>query len=118
MPFPLSFKNIAILGLIQVGVVVVGVLGAGLLHKCSNEFGIQLTQPTKIAGSDYGFVAVIVPMIWITVAMAVQSRTDTEDSPEVLTFVSGVFVSLLLLLGAFIVAVLPWVRMCSFGLSE
>ncbi len=120
MPFPLSFKNIAILGLLQVGVVVAGVLGAGVLHKCSNEFGIQLTQPTRFAGSDYGVVAVVLPIIWIVAAMAVQSRNDTEDSPEALTFVSGVGVLILLLIGAYVVAVSPWVRMfcCSFTLSS
>lgn len=117
MPFPPSFKNIAILGLLQVGVVVAGVLGTGILHKCSKEFGIQLTQPTKFAGGDYGVIVVIVPLIWITVAMAVQSRNDTEDYPEALTFASGVLVLFLLLFGAFVVAILPWVRMFSCGLS-
>lgn len=115
----LTFKNTAILGLIQVGVVVAGVLGAGSTYKAWTTFGIPLTQATRFA-ADYGFVMLTLPVVWITVAMAVQYRDRTADAPEAVTYASGVLVLLLLLVGAFQAAAMPWVRLfgsCTLSLS-
>jgi hypothetical protein len=117
----LSHKNIAILGLVQVGVVVAGVLGAGSTYKAWTTFGIPLTQATTFA-TEYGFVVLAVPVVWIAAAMIVQHRlAETDDGPEVITATSGVFVLLVLLVGAFQAAALPWLRLlssCSFSLAS
>jgi hypothetical protein len=114
----LTYKNITFLGLTQVGVVVAGVLAAGATYKAWTTFEIPLTQATRFA-ADYGFVVLAVPVLWITVAMAVQARDETSDAPEAVTFASGVLVLLALLVGAFQAAAMPWVRLfsCSFSLS-
>jgi undecaprenyl pyrophosphate phosphatase UppP len=118
MTLRLSYKNIAILGLVQVGVVVAGVLGAGSTYKAWTTFGIPLTRATTFA-TEYGFLLLAVPVVWITVALAVQARDETSDAPEAATCASGVLVLLVLLVGAFQAAALPWVRLfsCSFSLS-
>ena len=115
----LTYKNIAYLGLTQVGVVVAGSLAAGATHKFMTTVEMVMTPSTRI-GADYGFVALAVPVLWITVAMAVQSRAVNDDAPEAVTFLSGVFVLVLLLIAVFQVAVLPWVRLfgCSLSLSS
>ena len=114
----LTYKNITYLGLIQVGVVVAGVLGAGVTFKYFDTFGMSMHQATRLAVGP-GFLALVVPVLWITVALVVQYRDQTGDAPEVVTYMSGVVVLVLLLIGAFQAAALPWVRLfsCSFSLS-
>ena len=95
---------------------VVGVLAAGATFKMADEFGMQLSQVTKWA-VEWGHFALTVPLAWITTAMIVQGMNDEQEYPEALTFLSGVVVLFLLILGGLTAAVAPWVRMCSFGLS-
>jgi hypothetical protein len=114
----LTYKNITYLGLIQVGVIVAGVLAAGVTFKYFDTFGIATPYWTRI-GLGYGFFMLAVPVLWITVALIVQHRDQTGDAPEAVTYLSGVVVLLLLMVGAFQAAALPWVRLfsCSFSLS-
>jgi hypothetical protein len=112
----LNYTNIAIVGLLQVGVIVSATLGAGSVYKMSTTFGFRIPAATQFA-ADYGFVVLLVPMLWITVAMALQSRDEHGDAPEAMTFVSGVGVLLLLLVGAFVAAVIPLFRILSPGCS-
>ena len=113
----LTYTNIAVLGLIQVGAVVFGVLGSGVTYKMAEEFGMSHTWATRVA-VEWGFVALVLPLAWITVAMIVQGKLEaSEDAPEVLTFLSGLAVLFTLMAGALCAAVAPWFRLCSFGLS-
>jgi hypothetical protein len=118
MTLQLSYKNITYLGLIQVGVVVAGVLGAGVTFKYFDTFGIATPYWTRF-GLGYGFFMLAVPVLWITVALLVQHRDQTGDAPEAATYLSGVVVLLLLLVGAFQAVASPWVRLfsCSWCLS-
>jgi low temperature requirement protein LtrA len=114
----LSYTNIAIVGLLQIGTIVAGVLGAGAAYKMWAITG--LTQDRYVVfASEYGFLFLAVPMVWIVAAMVTQHRNE-EDDPEVLTFMSGVALLLLLIVAAITVAVTPWVRLfsCSFSLSS
>jgi len=114
----LTYKNIAILGLTQIGVVVFGVLGAGATYKLDATFGVTQTSATKFA-TEYGFLFLALPSAWIVVAMIVQHRLENEDDgPEVLTALTGVIVLLLLIVGAVAAAVAPWGRFCGLSLSN
>lgn len=114
----LTYKNIAILGLVQIGVIVFGVLGAGATFKMWSTFGTKQSSATEFA-VEYGFLVLIVPLAWITTAMVVQHRNE-EDDPEALTFMSGAVVLLLLIVAVLAAAVTPWFRLwsCSLSLSN
>jgi hypothetical protein len=114
----LTYKNIAILGLSQIGVVVFGVLGAGATYKLDTTLGVTQTSATRFA-TEYGFLFLALPLAWIVTAMVVQHRIENvEDGPEALTALTGVIVLLLLIVGAFAAAVAPWGRFCGLSLSN
>lgn len=108
MTLQLSYKNIAIVGLPQAGVVA-AVLGSGSPHRMSREFGIQLPAATKFAGG-YGLLALALPVAWVVVAVLIEGWGDAEPH-ELLGFASGILVLVVLLIGAFQAAVVPWVRL-------
>ena len=105
----LSYTNIAILGLIQIGVVVFGVLGAGAAYKTWSVTGLP-HNPNVVFASEYGFLFLVVPLSWITIAIVVQGRNQTSDSPELITFLSGALVLLILVISAWKVAASPLIR--------
>lgn len=105
----LSYTNIAIVGLLQIGTIVAGVLGAGAACKVWSISGLQLGRYVVFA-SEYGFLFLAIPLLWVTVAMVIQGRDNVSDYPEALTFYTGVLVLLALLVVAWNVAVSPMFR--------
>jgi hypothetical protein len=110
-------RNMAIVGLFQVGVIVAGVLAAGVTHKWFTTFNARLPSSTILL-AEYGFLALVLPVVWIAVALLALRREDDPDSESVrwLAFLSGIVVLLLLLLGIVYAVVSPWLRL--FGGSS
>lgn len=117
----LSYTNIAIVGLLQIGTIVAGVLAAGAAYKVWSISGLPHDRGVLFA-SEYGFLFLAVPLIWITVAMVLQGRDNVSDWPEVLTFYSGVLVLVALLIAAWKLAFSPMFRGilgdCGFTLAS
>lgn len=116
----LTYFNTAVVGLLQVCVIVGATLGAGAAYKMRSTLEFPIPGTTQFA-VDYGFIVIIVPLLWITIAMALQGRDEPNDGVEVTTFLSGILVLLLLLIGAFQAAIIPLFDAlspsCSFGLA-
>jgi hypothetical protein len=85
-----SFKNAAYVAIMQLGVIVAGVLAAGLCWKVSTETGIQLPIPTQML-LNHTLIFLAVPLAWITFAMLVRSLSEASDDVKNLAFWSGVF---------------------------
>jgi hypothetical protein len=105
-----STRNTVILGLTQMGVIAAGVLAAGAC--CKWHTGFNLTPPSfTTLVADYGLVALVLPVVWTAVAL----RTlDWDDAgPKFLAFCSGFVVLALLLVGVWVGAVGPLVRLLS-----
>ena len=96
------------MGLLQIGTIVVGVLAAGAACKLWSISGLRIHY-IEFA-SEYGFLFLAVPLIWITAAMFVQGRDDVSDFPEALTFYSGVLILVVLLIVAWNAGVSPMFR--------
>lgn len=82
-----TILNAVRLALMQVGVLTIGVLGAGLHRKIVMMNGWQ-PPPLISAITDYGFISLILPLVWITVAVLVHRR-EMSDAAKNMVFSSG-----------------------------
>jgi uncharacterized membrane protein len=84
-----SIQNIVRVALLQIGVIVAGVLGAGICHKISS-----LTErPMPVLPSvlySYGAFGFIIPIVWVILALIICSREDASDTTKALIFWLGV----------------------------
>jgi hypothetical protein len=106
-------RNTAILALVQGGVLVAGVLAACVDHKWYTVANVRPPTPTALL-AEYGFLALVLPLVWVTIALRVQQRNEDADS-KALVFGSGILLLLLLLLGIGYAVVLPFVRLMGCG---
>ena len=110
-----SARNAVILALLPTGAVVTGVLGTGAVHKWYAQFNMALPAMTTYACA-YGFVALVVPVIWAVLALAVLRHKDEDATPCLAIFLTGVIVLLLLLVGVYQAAAQPLLHLfCGCG---
>ena len=105
-----TLRNTAIMGLAQVGVIVAGVLAAGACHKWYATLGLSPPSSTALL-AEYGFLALVLPVVWVTLAVQALRRTTDSGAPQWLAVSSGVVLLLLLLLGIGYAAVQPLLRL-------
>ena len=98
-------RNTAILALIQIGIVVAGVLAAGAACK----WWQQSTHPPSSLEfvARYGWLALLVPMTWITVTLILQSRAEDEGVAILIAYLSGIIVIVLLLVTIYYLVLRP-----------
>ena len=116
-----TLRNTAILGLTQVGVVVVGVLAAGACHKWYTTVGLT-PYPLTALVAEYGSLALAVPVAWAALAVHVLRREDENaDEWKFYTVFAGVAVLVLFVVGTGYAAAMPWLRLfggCGYTLSS
>jgi hypothetical protein len=89
-----SIKNAAYVAIMQLGVIVAGVLAAGLWWKVPNETTLLLPIQTAML-ANHTLIFLSIPLVWIIFTMLVASRPEVSDDVKNLAFWSGV----LLLIG-------------------
>ena len=91
----------------QVGVIVGGVLGAGVFYKTAAVTNLKLPLPI-VALVTYGGFGLCLPLIWVTTALLIRRRPDVAQ--EVKQLVHWLGLALLIGLGAFMIyaVVTPW----------
>lgn len=104
-----SVKNTVLVAIMQVGVIVAGILAAGLVFKAWTHMNAPLPLPAAIL-VNYGVLGFIIPMIWSIVALWLQNRSEISDDLKNVFFWFGVLI--LLALGFFVLYadVTPWIR--------
>jgi uncharacterized membrane protein YdcZ (DUF606 family) len=103
-------RNMVIVALFQVGVIVAGVLAAGATHKWHTTFNARLPQATTVL-AEYGFVALVLPVAWVTAALTLPRRSEDPGAAAVVAFASGIVVLLVLLVVVGHAAIRPWLRL-------
>ena len=92
-------RNTVILGLVQVGIIVLGVLAAGTVCKWHTTFNMTRPLAATIYFADYGFLVLALPLAWVTMALLMQrQKANTEEANSLLAFSSGIVVLLLVTL--------------------
>jgi hypothetical protein len=102
-----SIKNIVIVAISQVGVIVFGVLGAGIFHKECSLSGMHMPLPVYLLYS-YGFMGFFVPLAWGAGAVVFQLRASVSDDIRTLMFGFGVLVLVALAIFCLYADISPW----------
>ena len=102
-----SIKNAVYVAIMQVGVIVVGVLAAGLSYKAWTDMGMALPTPIAML-INHTLLFLAIPLVWITFALLVRSRPEASDDVKNLAFWSGVFLLIALVVFVFHADVTPW----------
>jgi len=110
-----SIRNTVILALMQIGVIVAGVLAAGLCHKLWAGGGGGLPLPTAIL-YDYGVWWFSIPIAWFIMALVPHGWPEISDDVRNLAFLSGILVLLALIVFILDADIAPWLRM-DYGMA-
>jgi hypothetical protein len=103
-----TVRNTVLVALMQVGVIVAGVLAAGVSHKWWTTFGARVLPPVTIWLMNYGVITLILPLVWSILVLRLRQRPGVSEDVKNLAFFSGILL-LIALCGLIGYAVLePW----------
>src|SRR5580698_1955552 len=86
-----SFRNTVIVAVMQIGVIVAGVLAAGLWHKTWSGANLAMPFPAAMLYS-YGIAGFSIPLAWSILTLILIPRPEISDEAKDLMFWSGVLV--------------------------
>ena len=105
--FMSSIRNTVVVALMQVGVIVAGVLAAGICHRVwtTREWPV----PSLVALLyNHGVAGLLIPLAWVTGAAVLQTRSSVSEDVRVLMFWLGVLVLIALIIFAAYADISPW----------
>ena len=104
-----TVQNAVRVALAQVGVIVFGVLGAATSRRCWTAFDGFIPVPDAITlAVHYGPLAMVVPLIWICLALTLRQRPGVSEDVKNLAFWAGLLLALGLAWGFGVADVGPW----------
>lgn len=112
-----SVRNAVLVAIMQVGVIVAGILAAGLVFKAWTSMNAPLPLPAAML-VNYGVLGFAIPLTWSIVALFLRGRSEVSDDLKNLAFWLGVLV--LLALGFFVVYadLSPWLTFDVLTVAE
>ena len=102
-----SIKNAVYVAIMQVGIIVIGVLAAGLCYKAQADMGVRFPAAYMLL-LNHTVMFLAIPLVWITVVLWIRSRPETSDDVKNLAFWSGVLLIISLVIFVFYADVTPW----------
>lgn len=93
----------------QVGVIVAGVLAAGVCQKVWSNDNMTMPVPVTLLYS-YGVIGLLIPLAWSAGALALYRRPRVSDDIKSLMFWFGVLVLIALVVFVIYADVTPWLR--------
>ena len=104
-----TIRNTVVVAIMQVGVIVAGVLAAGICHRMSVSNNTAMPF-LALALYSYGVVGLLIPLAWVTGAVVLQLRANFSDSITVLMFWLGILLLIALTVFVFYADVPPLLR--------
>jgi hypothetical protein len=104
-----SIRNIVVLALMQVGVIVAGVLTAGVCHKMAVSNGTTMPFLTLML-YQFSVTGLLIPLAWVTGTVVIQLRANVGDGIKLLMFWLGILLLIVLTIFVFCADVPPLVR--------
>ena len=108
-------RNLVILALVQIVVITLGVLAAGTCVKWMAQFNMVGPSRELELICDFGWLALALPIVWVTLALWEFRRETEDDTRKVWYVLAGVLLLALLIYGSWHYSVGPWVRLMSCG---
>jgi hypothetical protein len=102
-----SIRNTVIVALMQVGVIMAGILAAGICHKIWSGNNWAMPGPAAVLYT-YGLAGFFIPICWGSGAVVLQLRANVSDDIKALAFWLGVLVVILLAIFIIYADVTPW----------
>ena len=102
-----TFRNLAILGLIQIGILVGDVLAATVVARW---WGTHEPWPCRLLAS-FGCLGLLLPVVWLGLAVGVFVRCGESDRAKMSIVAAGVLLIVLLLLAGWFGAAWPWLQL-------
>jgi|GEM_PF-1884251 len=95
--------------LMQVGVIVGGILAAGLGYRVAEDIGRTIPVSTALL-VHFGFWLLALPLVWIAVAVRLRNNAAVSNRKKTLTFVVGLALLVVLTLFSLYAAGQPWME--------
>jgi hypothetical protein len=105
-----TLRNTTLLALVQIGVIVAGVLTSGAAYQLSKQADLAPPRSVVVV-SEYGWLALLIPLAWIIVTLELQRRAEDEGVAALIAYLSGLLVLLLLLVSVSYLVIGPGFRL-------
>jgi hypothetical protein len=102
-----SVKNIVVVTIMQVAVIVVGVLAAGICHKVFLDHNVAMPLPAAML-YWHGVVGLLIPVAWGMGTVVLYLRTTVSDGIKTLAFWLGVLILIMMIAFVLYADVTPW----------
>jgi hypothetical protein len=103
-------RNTVILALLQVGVITAGVLAARVNLKWQSTLRLSQSSLTILL-ADFGWLAMILPVGWATLAIRVLRREESSDQAIMLVVLSGALLLIVMILTVWYAAGSQWLKL-------
>jgi len=102
-------QNAVRLALMQVGVIVGGILAAGIGYHAMDEMGSTVPVSTVFL-VHFGFWLLALPVLWISVAIRFRNNPEISDGMRTAAFMAGI--GMIVLIGglALHAGITPWMQ--------
>ena len=111
-----SLRNIVVVAIMQVGVIVAGVLGAGICYKVWTMSDLALPLAVALLCHS-GPAWLLIPLVWGAGTVALQLRSQASDDLKILAFCLGVVILIGLAVFVIYADVTPWFQI-TWGLGN
>ncbi len=102
-----SIRNIVVVTIMQVAVIVVGVLAAGICHKVFLDHNVAMPSPAAVL-YWHGVIGLLIPVTWGMGTVVLHLRTSASDGIKTLAFWLGVLILILMVAFILYADVTPW----------
>src|SRR5262245_37216759 len=103
----LTVRNVVLIAVMQVGVVVMGVLAAGVSQRWWAINGTPIPVVTILV-QQYGMLAFTIPLLWTISILRLRLRSEVSDRLKAAVFAAGIaiLITLIAIMGYAIIR--PW----------
>jgi hypothetical protein len=102
-----SIRNILVVTIMQIAVVVVGVLAAGICHKVFTDHNAEMPGPAA-ALYWHGVVGLLIPATWGIGTVVLHLRANVGDGIKTLAFWLGILILIVIAVFVLYADVTPW----------
>jgi hypothetical protein len=102
-----SIRNVVVVTIMQVAVIVVGVLAAGICHKVFSDHNVAMPSPAALL-YWHGVIGLFIPVAWGMGTVVLHLRTNVSDGIKTLAFWLGVLILILITVFVLYADVTPW----------